>query len=79
MNVQDMFYYIASAGILVSVVLFAFLVYQVILTLKDLRIVIKDVEDTTHDVAMVKNGLKAGILSALVTVLGKKRGGEAYG
>lgn len=80
MNAQDTFFYAASAGIFVGVILFGYLVFELVNTLRHIRNIAQDVEDTTHDVALVKNGLKVGILSLLLNVLGgSRRGGDMYG
>lgn len=57
----DVFYYVAAAGIAFAVAIFAYLAYQITITLKSLRKILDDVGDTTGDITSVKNAVKYGI------------------
>ena len=61
MKSSDVFYYVAAAGIAGTVVIFAYLAYQITITLKSLRKILDDVGDTTGDINSVKNAVKFGI------------------
>ena len=50
MKSSDVFYYVAAAGIAGTVVIFAYLAYQITITLKSLRKILDDVGDTTGDI-----------------------------
>lgn len=58
MKSVDVFYYVAAIGIAGAVVIFAFLAYQIAITLKSLRKILDDVGDTTGDITSVKNAVK---------------------
>jgi len=52
---------VVAVGIVSTVAIFAFLAYQIAITLKSLRKILNDVGDTTGDINSVKNAVKFGI------------------
>ena len=80
MKSVDIFYYVAGAGILATVVVFAFLSYQITITLRSLRKILDDVGDTTGDINSVKNAVKY-VISNFGSIISDKigRGGVFNG
>lgn len=73
---QEFLNNILTLGFIVLVTLTSCAAYQLILTLKSLRRLIDDVEDTTKDVNLIKDKIKLGALTGIATILGmvvKKR------
>lgn len=61
MKSVDFFYYVAAAAIVFTVAIFAYLAYQITITLRSLRKILDDVGDTTGDINSVKDAVKFGI------------------
>lgn len=70
MTTQDFFYYLLSFGVLILLLVVSVAAFQFILLLRSLRLVADDIKDTTSDLSMVRNGLRAGVLSLLLRLLG---------
>lgn len=76
MNPQDVYYVVASVAIIVFLGMFSWLVIVVIKTLQVVRRIIEEIEETTQNLSIVKEGFKVGILTFLGKLLGDKKEGE---
>ncbi|KKU64150.1 MAG: hypothetical protein UX87_C0010G0024 [Candidatus Amesbacteria bacterium GW2011_GWA1_47_16] len=81
MNSADFFYYISAVAFTVMAGFVSWAAYHLVETLKELKTVLEDVKDTTHDLTMLKTGLKAGALNLIGNLLSrpKKKGGDRNG
>ncbi len=66
---QDILYYILTFGFIVLVIFISYAAYQLTQTLKSLKRLIDEVEDTTKDVNLIKNRVKGVALSSLALLL----------
>lgn len=85
MNLQDFLYLSLAVGFLILVGFISFAAYKLGKTLGSIKEVVDDAEDITHDVKAVKNQVKSGLITALMTGLNlattilKKKGGGKNG
>lgn len=73
---QDILYYILTLGFIVLVIFISYAAYQLTQTLKSLKRLIDEIEDTTRDVNVIKDKIKLRALTGIATILGmfvKKR------
>lgn len=73
---QEFLYYILTLGFIVLVFFISFAAWETARTLKSLKKLIDEVEDTTRDVNLIKDKIKFGALTGIATLLGmfvKKR------
>ena len=66
---QDILYYILTLGFIVLVIFISYAAYQLTQTLKSLKRLIDEVQNTTRDVNLIKNKVKGIALSSLALLL----------
>jgi len=74
---QDFLFYILALGFIILVGFLSYAAYHLAEALKSLKLLIDNLEDTARDLNIVKNKIKLGALTSLVTLLRvflKKRG-----
>jgi len=74
---QDFLFYILAFGFIILVGFVSYTAYRLAEALKSLKVLIDNLEDTARDLNIVKNKIKLGALTSLVTLLRmflKKRG-----
>lgn len=85
MNLQDFLYLSLAVGFLILVGFLSFAAYRLGKTLESIKEVVDSTEDITHDVKAVKNQIKSGLITILMTALNlttailKKKGGDKNG
>jgi len=70
-NPQDFFYYMAGFSAAVIAVAISYVAYQLGQTLKIVHEISQEIKSSVEDVSMIRNGIKAGILSILQKIIGK--------
>jgi len=65
MNSLDFLHYSTGVGVLILVVVIAYGVWQLVLTLKSIRRILFDVKSLTRDVRVAKNSVKFGLFTVL--------------
>lgn len=70
MNPIDFLYLSLALGWIVLVGFAAYGIYHFVETLKRVRIIMQRIDDTAHDITMVKDGLKLGFLSVISKIIG---------
>lgn len=81
MNLQDFLYLSLAVGFLILVGFISFAAYRLGKTLESIKEVVDNAEDITHDVKAIKNQIKSGLITTLVTALNlttailKRKGG----
>lgn len=73
MTSLDFLYFSLAVGFLILVVFLSLVAYQLTQTLKQLKLVLEDVKDTTKDVQIIKKSIKLGIFNLLSLLLKKRR------
>lgn len=73
MDSLDVLYYSLAVGVLVLVGFISYMLYHVVLVLKDTRVILRDIEDTTADIKRLKDTTKQG-LTALFGKLAQIKG-----
>jgi len=69
----DLFYYIASLGIIVTTAVISFTCYRAVHTLNNLDDVLLGVKGIVDDIKMIKSGAKIGIFSLLSGIANRLR------
>lgn len=71
MNAQDFFYYSLGFGVWISIIVFAFIAFQVFRLLRNLKETGNKVQNVVEDVASLETTLKIGVLGILQKLLNK--------
>lgn len=69
MNIQLFLLYIAVLLFFVITIAIVVVAFEIASTLKALKNVLLDVEDTTHDIKAVKSTIKRGVFSLFSTIV----------
>ncbi len=72
MSALDVLYITLAAGFLILVILWAYLIVNVVRTLKVARQILHDIKDSTQDIRGLKNQLKWGILGVISTLFKRR-------
>lgn len=70
MESQDILNYTVSIGFIIIVALVGYVSYHLVKTLRVLRFVLRDTASITSDVRQLKDKVKIGALTQIVTLLG---------
>ena len=77
MSSQEFLYYSLAIGFIVLVGFFSFAMYHLAETLKSLKVLLDNIDDTAKDFNLIKNKIKLGALTvigaALAAFLKKRR------
>lgn len=73
MPYQNFFYAALGVGFLILVGFISYAAYQLSLTLKELRFLIEDVDDTARDIQTIKNEIKFGFIKLFGGILKLRR------
>lgn len=61
MTSLDILYYSLSVGVIVLVGFISYFLFQIAETVKHLKTVARDAENVTHDLFLLKDGVKKGV------------------
>ena len=67
----SMFYTILAICAVIITGVLIFVAIEVVRTLKQLQVIMDDIEETTNDINTIKNGFKAGFLSLASSAIDK--------
>ncbi|MDO8452797.1 MAG: hypothetical protein Q7S79_03540 [bacterium] len=85
MNLQDFLYLSLAVGFLILVGFISFAAFRLGKTLESIKRVVDNAEDITHDVKAVKDQIKSGLITTIMTALNlttavlKRKGGGKIG
>jgi hypothetical protein len=66
---QEFLYYSLAIGFIILVGFISFTMYHLAKALESLKVLIDNIEDTAKDINIIKNRIKLGALTGLVTFL----------
>lgn len=81
MDSLDVLRYASSLAVLLIAGGFVYIAYWIVQTIKSVKEIVDDVEDTTHDVKLIKDSVKMGVGAVLGKLMKdtEKKGGVRYG
>lgn len=75
MDSLDVLRYSLSAAALLSAFGFIYVAWWLVQTIKSIKGIVDDVEDTTHDVKLIKDSVKMGVGAVLGRLMPEERQG----